>query len=68
MSGDYFRGLAARCRTSARACFDLYAQEEFGRLAREFDARAADLEANSEPRWSVGSSFRQQLPGFAGDH
>jgi hypothetical protein len=45
-----------------------YAQEEFGRLAREFDTKARELEAHSEPRWSVGSSFRQQLRGFAGDH
>jgi hypothetical protein len=66
MTPDYFRALAARCRTSARSCFDLYAREEFGRLASEFDAKAADPTAPSETRWSIGSVAR--LRGFAGDN
>ena len=43
----YFRSLAARCRTSARNCSDHYAQEEFRRLAHEFDAKADQLERSN---------------------
>jgi hypothetical protein len=66
MTPDYFRALAARCRASARSCFDLYAKEEFGRLANELDARAAELTAPSETRWSIGSLTSPR--GFAGDN
>jgi hypothetical protein len=70
MTSDYFRALAARCRTSARSCFDLYAKEEFGRLASEFDSRAIELDAPSETRLSIGSvAWRRNHPrGFAGDN
>ena len=70
MTPDYFRALAARCRTSAHSCFDLYAKEEFARLASEFDARASELKAPGEPRSSIGllSWRRDPLRGFAGDH
>ena len=43
----YFRSLAARCRTSARNCSDHFAQEEFRRLAHEFDAKADQLERSN---------------------
>jgi hypothetical protein len=65
-TAEYFRALAARCRTSARSCLDLYAKEEFGRLASELDARAAELTAPSETRWSIGSVASPR--GFAGDN
>jgi hypothetical protein len=57
MTTIYFRDLAARCRKAARDCFDLYAKEEFRRLASEFSARADELEARSkqsaQSRWST---------------
>jgi hypothetical protein len=45
MSAKYFRDLATRCRKAARECFDLYAKEEFRRLASEFSAKADELDA-----------------------
>ena len=47
MTASYFRDLAARCRKAARDCFDLYAKEEFRRLASEFSAKADELEGAS---------------------
>jgi len=32
MTANYFRTLAARCRTASRDPFDLFAKEEFRRL------------------------------------
>ena len=68
MTGDYFRALAARCRASARSCFDLYAKEEFGRLASEFDSRAIELDAPSETRLSdwIGRLATQPSARFCG--
>jgi hypothetical protein len=37
------RTLAARCRKSGRHCGDLFAKEEFHRLANEFELKAAEL-------------------------
>jgi hypothetical protein len=55
MTAIYFRDLAARCRKAARDCFDLYAKEEFRRLASEFSAKAEELEGASaqsaQSRW-----------------
>jgi hypothetical protein len=69
MNADYFRALASRCRRSAHSCFDLYAKEEFGHLAWEFDTRARELEAAGQSHWSIGSPWRRERPrGFAGDH
>jgi hypothetical protein len=70
MTADYFRALASRCRTSARSCFDLYAQEEFGRLAREFDTRARELDGPAAHHWSgVGllPRWRGYPGGYEGD-
>jgi hypothetical protein len=50
MTAAYFRALASRCRTAARACADLYAKEDFHRLAQEFDAKANELEF-PHPEW-----------------
>ena len=70
MTAEYFRALASRCRNSARSCFDLYAKEEFGRLAHEFDVRAGELDAPAEHHWSVGLlPWRRESPrGFEGEH
>jgi hypothetical protein len=64
----YFRSLAARCRTSARHCSDHFAQEEFHRLAHEFQIRADQLEGSApsaEPGWLP--SKPGQARGFAGE-
>ena len=39
----YFRSLAARCRVSARDCSDLFAKEEFRRLANEFESESSSV-------------------------
>ena len=50
VTATYFRALSSRCRTAAQECLDLFAKEEFRRLASEFEARASELEptANKE--------------------
>jgi hypothetical protein len=65
----YFRPLAARCRTSARNCLDHFAQEEFHRLADEFQIRADQLEASNLSN-DPGSLRLKPEParGFAGEH
>jgi hypothetical protein len=69
MNAEYFRALASRCRRSAHSCFDLYAKEEFGRLASQFEIRASELDAAGETSWSIASTWRRsQLRGSAGDH
>jgi hypothetical protein len=65
----YFRSLAARCRTSVRDCIDLFAKEEFRKLANEFETRADQLERSALPaaqtdRWLTR---REQARGFEGD-
>jgi hypothetical protein len=47
MSARYFRDFATRCRKAARDCFDLYAKEEFRRLAGEFSAKADEVDSRS---------------------
>ena len=66
----YFRSLAARCRTSARDCFDLFAKEEFRRLANEFETRAGQLEQSVLPAAQAGWWLTQREParGSEGDH
>jgi len=67
-SAIYFRSLAARCRTSARDCRDLFAKKEFRRLAREFQTRADQLESSglsSDPGW--WPTKPEQARRFAGD-
>jgi hypothetical protein len=69
MNFSYFRALASRCRASVRDCGGPFAQEEFRRLAVEFESRAYDLEhpakraeqAGAWPRW------RDQPKGHQGD-
>ena len=65
----YFRSLAARCRTSARNCRDHFAQEEFHRLAREFQTRADQLEGSTLSTDLGSLSIRPEpARGFAGEH
>jgi hypothetical protein len=47
MDPAYFRALAARCRKSAGSRFDPFAQEEFRRLAHEFETITRGREPNS---------------------
>ena len=55
MTASYFRALATRCRNAARECFDLFAKEEFRRLAGEFTAKADELDCGStrSSQWST---------------
>jgi hypothetical protein len=48
MTANYFRALAARCRTASHDSFDLFAKEEFRQLATEFNAKANELDFSSE--------------------
>jgi hypothetical protein len=54
MTSDFFRALAARCRTASRESFDLFAKEEFRQLATEFNAKADQLDcAPKHPGWML---------------
>jgi hypothetical protein len=44
MTAIYFRTLAAQCRKAGRDCSDLFAKEEFRRLATEFSTKADELD------------------------
>lgn len=44
MTASYFRDLASRCRKASHECFDLFAKEEFRRLATELNAKADELD------------------------
>ncbi len=48
MTANYFRALAARCRTASRDSFDLFAKEEFRQLATEFAAKANELDLSAK--------------------
>ena len=48
MTANYFRTLAARCRTASRNSVDLFAKEEFRQLATEFTAKANELDVSSK--------------------
>jgi hypothetical protein len=54
MTANYFRALAARCRTASRDSLDLFAKEEFRQLASEFNARADQLDSSSKHPGRVG--------------
>jgi hypothetical protein len=67
MNSAYLRSLATRCRKSGRYCGDLFAKEEFHRLASEFEMRAAELD---QPR-NAGQASRPWVnkpSPFAVDH
>ena len=67
MTANYFRALASRCRKASHDCFDLYAKEEFRRLATEFNAKADELDYTSRypehPGWFWRSSQRTHSGG-----
>ena len=67
-SMDYFRALAARCRTSAVRCQDQFSKEEFHRLAYEFESKADQLKRPGETADKGWWPNRpEQARGFAGD-
>jgi hypothetical protein len=69
MNVSYFRALASRCRASVRACGDPFAQEEFRRLADEFESRAYHLEHPAKRSEQAGAwPWRRDWPkSHAGD-
>jgi len=68
VTAEYFRALASRCRTDARDCFDLYAKEEFRRLAREFETKAEELELSARRPGTGGWWHRpEQSPAMGRD-
>jgi hypothetical protein len=60
MTANYFRALAARCRTANRDCFDLLAKEEFRQLATEFNTKADELDSGSRHPAQVDWWWRRQ--------
>jgi hypothetical protein len=54
MTANYFRTVAARCRTASRDSFDLFAKEEFRQLATEFTAKANELDISSKHPGRIG--------------
>lgn len=45
LSATYFRGLAVRCLTAARDCYDNRTREELRKLADECSLKADELES-----------------------
>jgi hypothetical protein len=66
MDSTYLRSLAARCRKSGRYCGDLFAKEEFHRLANELEMRAAELDQPLSGRAS--RPWIDNPSPFAADH
>ena len=62
MSASYFRALASRCGKASHDCFDLFAKEEFRRLATEFNAKADELDFSSKYPERSGRWRREQQP------
>jgi hypothetical protein len=67
MTANYFRALASRCRKASHDCFDLYAQEEFRRLATEFHAKADELDYASRHPEHPGGFWRLRQQTHSGD-
>jgi hypothetical protein len=64
----YFRDLAAQCRKAGRNCSDLFAKEEFRRLATELSAKADELDGSfKDPEHAVWAWHPQQGTR-SGDH
>jgi hypothetical protein len=61
MTVAYFRALAQRCQNAARDSFDLGAKEELRALAREFNAKADQLDqqtaGSAGVQWIFGGWF-----------
>lgn len=62
MTASYFRAVASRCRKASHECFDLFAKEEFSRLATEFNAKADELDFSSKHPERSGWWRREQKP------
>jgi hypothetical protein len=60
MTPNYFRALAAGCRTASCESFDLFAKEEFRQLATEFNAKAQELDCSSKHPGRVLFGWRTQ--------
>jgi hypothetical protein len=67
MTANYFRALASRCRKVSHDCFDLYAKEEFRRLATEFNAKADELDYTSRHPEHPGWFWRPSQRTHSGD-
>jgi hypothetical protein len=59
----YFRALAVRCRKSVRGCFDPFAQEEFRRLASEFETMANGQGRDCPVGLDTPQAVRWRQPG-----
>jgi hypothetical protein len=68
MNSAYLRALAARCRKSGRHCGDLFAKEEFYRLANEFALKAAELDRPFKGGGQVSRPWIDNPSPFAIDH
>ena len=66
MTASYFRNLASRCRKASRECFDLFAKEEFRRLANELSTKADELDYTTShpdrPGWFWADRSRRDQP------
>ena len=69
MDATYLRALASRCHRSSRNCSDLFAKEEFRRLATELEATAQELEGPAKFD-AAADTWRRSRPsrGYEGDH
>jgi hypothetical protein len=65
MDPAYFRALAARCRKSVGSCFDPFAQEEFRRLAHEFEtiARGREPKNRTKLKQETAQATHWRQPG-----
>ena len=68
MTASYFRDLASRCHKASRDCFDLFAKEEFRRLATEFSAKADELDYSQAHQERPAWFWRSQHIGQSSDH
>jgi hypothetical protein len=64
----YFRALAAQCLKAGRDCSDLFAKEEFRRLATGFSAKADELDVLSKHPEHAARVWRPQQHTQSGDH
>ena len=71
MTANYFRALAALCRTASRDSLDLFAKEEFRQPATEFNAKAgtnSTLSSKHPGRVGANPSNRSPSKMILGSH
>lgn len=68
MTAIYFRALAAHCLKAGGDCSDLFAKEEFRRLATGFSAKADELDVLSKDPEHGARGWRPQQYTQSGDH